>query len=344
MPHYSKAKILQMEISSNCNLNCLGCVRTDRFSYSMKGHPGITKNIFMTIDKFTEIFDSPAAQEVEEVQFCGSIDDPLMHNDFIEMCEILADKKIFTVIHTNASLRTPAYFADLAKKLYGRIKFNVDGLEETNHLYRRGSNFKKIVENAKAFIDAGGDAHWQYLEFPWNEHQTQDAKALATKMGFRKFVYRRDRSGTPLPGKFDDMIKIEKKKSLQTWEEYKEKYPADNTIECFSQNEKMYFIGHDCRVWPCCFLHNSTWLSSGNYEETEKRYIDNYGENWNSLYHHTFEDIVNHRFYAEDLVDSWSSTEHGTGSKDRIIRCTQTCQKKDRCSRPIGNFKADELQ
>ena len=42
------------------------------------------------------------------------------------------------------------------KEIY--VVFCLDGLEDTHEIYRRKTNFNKIISNMKAFIDAGGYA------------------------------------------------------------------------------------------------------------------------------------------------------------------------------------------
>ena len=49
------------------------------------------------------------------------------------------------------------------------------------------TDFKKIMENAKAFIDAGGHATWQFIPYKHNEHQTKDCFKLSQQMKFKKF-------------------------------------------------------------------------------------------------------------------------------------------------------------
>ena len=44
------------------------------------------------------------------------------------------------------------------------------------------------MDNAKAFIDEGGIAEWQYLKFKHNEHQVEEARKMAEDIGFDKFV------------------------------------------------------------------------------------------------------------------------------------------------------------
>ena len=39
----------------------------------------------------------------------------------------------------------------------------------------------------RAFINAGGRARWDFLIFAHNEHQVDEAEALATKWGFKSF-------------------------------------------------------------------------------------------------------------------------------------------------------------
>jgi MoaA/NifB/PqqE/SkfB family radical SAM enzyme len=91
--------------------------------------------------------------------------------------------------HTNASAKTPEWWSKLpaamGKSHY--VVFSVDGLEDTNHLYRQGTVWKNIMRNAEAFIQAGGRARWDYIVFGHNEHQVEEARALATSMGFEKF-------------------------------------------------------------------------------------------------------------------------------------------------------------
>jgi hypothetical protein len=51
--------------------------------------------------------------------------------------------------------------------------------------------FKKIMQNAEAFIQAGGRARWDYIVFAHNEHQVEEAEALSKSMGFEKFQYKK---------------------------------------------------------------------------------------------------------------------------------------------------------
>jgi MoaA/NifB/PqqE/SkfB family radical SAM enzyme len=90
-------------------------------------------------------------------------------------------------IHTNGGGRSKEFWQHLAK-IGVRVCFSIDGLEDTNHLYRRNVEWSKVMDNADAFIKAGGKADWKWLIFKHNEHQVEEARTLADKMGFDQFV------------------------------------------------------------------------------------------------------------------------------------------------------------
>jgi hypothetical protein len=68
-----------------------------------------------------------------------------------------------------------------------RCFFGIDGLADTNHVYRRGTSWERIIANAKTFITSGGYAEWDFLVFQHNEHQLEEARDLSKALGFRRF-------------------------------------------------------------------------------------------------------------------------------------------------------------
>ena len=60
------------------------------------------------------------------------------------------------------------------------IIFGIDGLEDTNHIYRKNVKWKKLEENIKIYIKYGGTASWQFIVFEHNKHQENIAKQKQT--------------------------------------------------------------------------------------------------------------------------------------------------------------------
>ena len=53
----------------------------------------------------------------------------------------------------------------------------------------------------------------------------------------------------------------------------------------------------------------------------------NYGETFNSLEHHSIDDIIKHEFFANNLVESFNNPV-GEGKCGKIKRCADTCTVK----------------
>jgi MoaA/NifB/PqqE/SkfB family radical SAM enzyme len=68
------------------------------------------------------------------------------------------------------------------------VTFSIDGLEDTNHIYRRNVVWNKLIENVQEYISSGAYAVWDFLIFKHNEHQIDQAKDLAKTLGFKEFV------------------------------------------------------------------------------------------------------------------------------------------------------------
>jgi hypothetical protein len=47
----------------------------------------------------------------------------------------------------------------------------------------------KTIANARAFINAGGSATWQFIPWAHNEHQIKDCMRLSQELGFKKFKF-----------------------------------------------------------------------------------------------------------------------------------------------------------
>jgi hypothetical protein len=118
-----------------------------------------------------------------------------VHPEFLGIVEDFRTKnpQLWLYLHTNGGVQSPDWWAQLARIIgpNGKIDFGIDGLESTNHLYRRNVQWSRLMANVQAFIDAGGNAQWNFIVFRHNQHQVDQARTLAQLMGFRDFLTRR---------------------------------------------------------------------------------------------------------------------------------------------------------
>ena len=336
---YSKnPKILQLELSSMCNALCLGCQRVDPNTFNSV-LPSIPKKEIIAVDIIRKLINSPRMSGIEEVEFCGTIDEPLMHPNFMEIIDVIyeANPLIEIKIHTNASLRTPQFWKDLAHKLSKfkghKVLFGIDGLVDTHVIYRQQTDFDLIIRNAIHFIGASGKAQWQYIIFPWNKHQVDEARDMSKQIGFAEFKTRNDRSGVSEDG-LNEIRKIQQNGGKSKLGINANKFNGYK-ISCMNKEDDMFHVSYDSRLWPCCYFGNVQYMGPTLYDEFKKRIFGVYGEDFNLLTKHTVEEILDSELYKNDLVESWNNPI-GCGSKDKVNRCAMSCSVKALETRPIA--------
>ena len=175
---------LHVESSTKCNASCPACPRNNK---GIGLAPGLVETDLST-DRFISVIES--LPKLQTVQFCGNFGDPVIGQNFLELIDVCVDKKIKVQIHTNGGLRSRNWWTELAKKLSTvdhSVWFGIDGIGATHEVYRQGTSYAKVIENATAFINAGGNAVWQFIPFEHNQHQIKEAIKLSQQLNFKKF-------------------------------------------------------------------------------------------------------------------------------------------------------------
>lgn len=291
-------RLLHVELTTRCNARCPMCMRNYRGHDFNGGYP-LTE---LTLDQFRHIVDQdvinillaplpevngrvPVLHTNRGVSFNGNLGDFANAHDALAIVEYLVQHQVPVMINTNGSVRTPDWWARLAMPGV-RIGFALDGLEDTHHLYRQDTNWQKIIDNAQAFITAGGHAIWRFIPFAHNRHQTQACRDLAQSLGFAEFeniydgrdtspVYTRDGQFShqigfdpaPEPPGLADLLH-----DHQTWFDAKtiriEKDTPELNLRCIHKINREIYIAADGSVYPCCYLgfYPKTMCHPGNKE------------------------------------------------------------------------------
>ena len=192
MIKYKNIRQMHIELTSKCNASCPGCPRNVSGGYPL---PWIDKREW-SLSQFKEVFTPELLKGCRTILFCGNYGDPGTCRDLVEIVDYIKQChwEGTVRVHTNGGMRNPTFWRKLADKMnpqHDRVIFSVDGLEDTNHMYRRKVQWSKLYANMKAFIDAGGAATWEFLIFGHNQHQLNDAKALSEELGFKDFFYKK---------------------------------------------------------------------------------------------------------------------------------------------------------
>ena len=283
----SQLKKVHLEISNRCQASCPMCPR------NIHGGPenSLLKENDWTYDNFVKIFTPAILSNLELMTFCGTFGDPMLNNQLIEMCEYVTRTAphVDIRVHTNGSARSPAWWERLALALPTKhqVIFALDGLEDTQALYRIGTDFNKIIKNAQAFINAGGYATWMFIRFKHNEHQVGQAEQVAKEVGFKEFTLKNtrrfddneftviDREGKithKLEQPSDNVIQFVNRKAIENYASW----PNATDINCFALDTKEIYIDAHYTILPCCIIssflytnyNDSTFVKYGLYNES----------------------------------------------------------------------------
>jgi MoaA/NifB/PqqE/SkfB family radical SAM enzyme len=353
----------QIEITSFCNASCPQCPRNLNGSEVNPFMP----LVHLPLDVIKSTFKPAYVKKLRQVFWCGSYGDPIMHPQFLEILQYFRDcsDSLWLYIHTNGGVHGPEYWSDMAKIIgtQGKIDFGIDGLEDTNHLYRQNVKFNKVIENAKAFIDAGGNAQWNFIVFEHNEHQVDEAKSISELLGFKSFVYRttgRFFNHTTI-SEMDEWPSLDKKGNMthvlrppknekyrnksmlflpvlrKEYDENMKDYFNTTDITCDALLGKKVIISAEGLVLPCNFFtHNlydarfndSSILPGANplsfiNGQNQVQTLVNRYKEHLNINNNSLEEIFKLSFWDE-IISSWGKPLN----EGRIFECAMTCGSK----------------
>jgi len=135
-------KHIHLEPTQRCQAACPMCDRTNN------NH---IKNAELSLNDFMSMVDIDFVKQLNSLLMCGNHGDPIVSNSTLDILRYLRvnNPDLHLQVTTNAGARDADWWKELAFILGGRgkVQFSVDGLEDTNHLYRVNVNWKKIVHS-----------------------------------------------------------------------------------------------------------------------------------------------------------------------------------------------------
>jgi MoaA/NifB/PqqE/SkfB family radical SAM enzyme len=168
-----------LELTTKCNSACPICPRF------IIGTPVRTSNIELwevSIEDIKQWYSKELIQKIGSMNICGNFGDPIVCKDLYEIVEYFhtTNKKIKIDIRTNGGAKPVSFWEKLGKlskksKKNIRVVFSVDGLEDTNDLYRRNVKWEIVDRNIRTYTNNGGFGIQEFLIFNHNEHQIEDA-------------------------------------------------------------------------------------------------------------------------------------------------------------------------
>lgn len=340
---YEDIKSIHVELSSNCQASCPMCVRNRRGGIK---NPNLRTNDIDLL-KFKNIIPPDLIKQLYSLLACGNYGDPILNNDLSSIADYIRsiNPNLHLMIHTNGSARSTDWWKNLAHSMPKShlVYFALDGLEDTHHIYRIGTNYNKIIENAKSFINAGGKAAWVFIRFKHNQHQVEEARRRAKEIGFTEFILKETARfiGGPTYDVLNDDESVAYQLSMpddanlnyiskEAVKNYEKVFSEDYEINCKAMHDKEIYIDADGYVWPCCFLGTLKMVYTPKDEphydvrKYQLKQLDNMLsllggiENLNAS-SRTIKDIVNDNAWQTIWHDEWYVRKNFT--------CIKTCSK-----------------
>ena len=177
--------IINLEFTDYCNAACPMCARfkTDGSLYREKVNQNHT-----TLATLQKRIPEKIIKQLKKVHSIGTYGDPAMAPECADIYRWIKElnPECKFEMHSNGGARNTDFWKTCAE-LGIVVMFGIDGLEDTNHLYRRNVKWDKLMANVKAFIGAGGEAEWEFLVFKHNQQQIVKANELSKELGFKRF-------------------------------------------------------------------------------------------------------------------------------------------------------------
>jgi len=298
-------KSLHIELTNRCNAACPMCMRT--FNDEVKND---VQEI--NLESFMSWFSPELIAGLTKIKFCGNSGDPAIAKDCLSIHEYVlkCNPNIQFLMNTNGGVRTTTFWKKLGS-IYAQsdnsfVTFHIDGLEDTNHIYRQGVKWSKLMNNVEAYNSNDAVSLWAFIPFFHNEHQVEEAELMAPTLGFNKFALKisarwnnRSKPFSYEGGKLYPPTSCEF--NIDNFQVYNER-PT-----CVAKVRGELYIDAWGRLLPCC------WIGSG-IQAGSVSINDNI-----SLYDNDINTIMQMSYYAHDLEDSWN---HKHKSSICHKRCT----------------------
>ena len=283
-------KVLHLEPTDVCQAACALCAReTDKDFHKHKQH-------HLSVQQVLKHFDEDAIKQLNKMFMCGNYGDPVAGKHTVELFQYFrsVNPNIVLGLNTNGAIQNPFWWYGLAEILnqpQDFVVFSIDGLESTNHVYRKNVDWSKLMANARSFIEAGGSAHWDMLVYKHNQHQVDECEQLARDMGFKWFRAKVSKRG------FTDR--------LEAPIGWLSPNVQGTQINCHALNEQSAYIDARGNLSPCCWLGARQKDFVADFESVQS--------SWTSLQPNTV------------CVDTCGTKDAGTSFSNQWQKQTQLC-------------------
>lgn len=251
---------LHIELTNRCTLECPACPRTVWKDIVKK--PVIKKDL--DLEAFAKFLDCPSGKKIKTLILCGDYGDSIYYPRLIEFIQRFRDRTF--EIQTAGSHRSIEFWKELNTVLTEKdsIIFGIDGLEDTNHLYRKNSNWNSIMTGLDIMVLGPAKVYWQTIIFSFNQDKLENIKNFAESKGTKFFTLTTSRFR-------DENLRPTDNNLVAVEFEYKKEYNTNKKIDLSPRCELERVITSDGYLLPCNWIrHPNTFYKSDLWLEKDQ--------------------------------------------------------------------------
>ena len=177
---------VMIEPANSCNLNCIGCITGTKHREAIQ--PQVLK-----FDQFKNYFD-----QVKDYVFNISLfnwGEPFLNKDIFSIIQYASSNKCGVTVHSNLNIFNEIMAENAITAKLTHIYVAIDGAtQETYEKYRRGGDLSQVFRNIELLVDKKRKKNslfpiltWQYLAFPHNVHEIEEARIRSKQLKMDAF-------------------------------------------------------------------------------------------------------------------------------------------------------------
>ncbi len=244
---------------------CPACARTAWQDITKKPVPKEDLNV----DLLEKFLDCDTGKKINQFTLCGDYGDSIYYPDLFKLIKRFRDRVFFT-IETNGSRQTEKFWNALAELMTDQdtIIFSIDGLEDTNHLYRINSDWKSIMTGLEIMVSSPAQVHWKTIVFNFNYDKLSKIKNFALHKGATWHAEKTHRYG-------DDSLTPPVEKYIEINHRFQDEFVRNHQIEIEPRCEKeAKVISASGYLVPCDWIRNPRTFYKSQLWKQKSRWLD----------------------------------------------------------------------
>lgn len=298
---------LHIETTNRCVLACPGCPRTT-WKDLLKSPVAKTD---LDVDLLERFLDCDGGRKINRFYLCGDYGDSIYYPDLLKLIERFRDKVSFEIV-TNGSRQTEKFWNNLSSLLTDkdRVTFSIDGLADTNHLYRINSDWPSIERGIDIIARSSAQMHWKTIVFNFNVEQLEKIKSFANAKGATFHAEKTHRFGN------DDLKPntqyVETNHLFQP--DFTKNEPIEIEPRCISEARVITADGY---LSPCNWIRNPRTFYKSQLWRQKQRWLDKL-----KMENNTFDQALL-------VIKDWENyvIQNGLESGNVDVLCKMLCRK-----------------